>query len=330
MRAMILWIDPTQNQYLPGHKASSTLNSKVLGSHRQRKLLTAECNVLICLLVSALTLSFHEMSSPNGKMDIEQSPNHRSCVSCYQVLYTYSLRPRSRTHSTDTHRTRRSHRSHSRERERRRDRGQYDERRKRSRSRDREVYRDRERDRDRSDRYRRREGHRTDRRREHSRHRDRDRDSERDRDKDGEDRERRRKREDDRERENVHKRKKLDDSPEDISQPRDTPHVDRSPERRNGSRSSRPRDDLAEPRSHAYQDRYDDDDDERRRTRTQTHSPPPLRQVLLSYNFAVILTQILGEALLHMMPLLMTTTQRNPRKMIQKPDLSLYLSSLRG
>ncbi|KAI6162159.1 hypothetical protein EDD17DRAFT_1580250 [Pisolithus thermaeus] len=117
------------------------------------------------------------MSSTNGKMDVDTSPNRKS----------------SRNHSTDTHRTRRSHRSHSRdrrERHRERDRDT-DERRRRS--------RDRGSERDYKDRERRSQS------REKS-HRDRDRDRDRHhrggrRDEEGryysrEDRERRRKRED--------------------------------------------------------------------------------------------------------------------------------------
>ncbi|KAF5374767.1 hypothetical protein D9758_000315 [Tetrapyrgos nigripes] len=127
-----------------------------------------------------------QMSSLNGKMDVDKSPTHKS----------------SRNHSTDTLRTRRSHRSVSRDRsdrdrkekDRRKDR---DDRRRRSRSRDRydrersrDRYRDRERRRDRdSDR------HREDRReRGESRHSHRDYD--RDKDKEDKDKDRRRKRPD--------------------------------------------------------------------------------------------------------------------------------------
>ncbi|KAH8100679.1 hypothetical protein BXZ70DRAFT_1008166 [Cristinia sonorae] len=85
------------------------------------------------------------MSSPNGKMDVDKSPDRRSRSS--------------RNHSTETHRTKRSHRSRSRERERDKDR--------RDRRRDRDDLDDRRRDRDRS--------------RERS-HRDRDYDRDRDRD----------------------------------------------------------------------------------------------------------------------------------------------------
>ncbi|KAG6857531.1 hypothetical protein H0H87_000130 [Tephrocybe sp. NHM501043] len=81
------------------------------------------------------------MSSTNGAMDVDGSPNRRS----------------SRNLSTDTHRTRRSHRSTSRDRKRR-DRD-YDERRRRSRSKERDRERERDRDRegrDKEDRDRRR------------------------------------------------------------------------------------------------------------------------------------------------------------------------------
>ncbi|KAG5720202.1 RNA-binding protein rsd1 [Termitomyces sp. T112] len=193
------------------------------------------------------------MSSQNGAMDVDGSPNRRS----------------SRNLSTDTHRTRRSHRSTSRER-RRRD----DERRRRSRSkeryreRERDRSRDRHRDRDRDrDRDRRRErdgerGHRGERPRARGESRHRERDRERDRDsRDKEDRDRRRKRDEDfddasehREQEGRGKRKRLEDDHDDLG-PRDSPRSsrrDRSLDyNKNSDRPSRrldPRDEFNDPR----------------------------------------------------------------------------------
>ncbi|CAA7265833.1 unnamed protein product [Cyclocybe aegerita] len=147
------------------------------------------CNQ-ICSAISATTNTVGStMTSPNGKMEVDKSPNRHS----------------SRNLSTDTLRTKRSHRSVSRDREkrdRRRDRGEPDDRRKRSRSRDRgseRGYRDRSRDRHRDrerDRDRRRERDRDSERGHRSRH-DGHRDRDRDRDRDDKDRERRHRRGDD-------------------------------------------------------------------------------------------------------------------------------------
>lgn len=184
------------------------------------------------------------MSSTNGRMDVDTSPNRKS----------------SRNHSTDTHRTRRSHRSHSRdrrERHRERDRD-LDERRRRSRDRGSEKnYKDRE-------------------RRSQSReksHRDRDRDRDRHhrggrRDEEGryysrEDRERRRKREDgdesperDLERSKRKRHEENDDPHAPPSVAKDSPRSgipdrrDRSRERRYDRRVRDPRDEFDEPLRH--------------------------------------------------------------------------------
>ncbi|KAF8971329.1 hypothetical protein BDZ97DRAFT_1913824 [Flammula alnicola] len=222
------------------------------------------------------------MASPNGRMEIDKSPNRHS----------------SRNLSTDTLRTRRSHRSVSRDREkrdRRRDRGDPDERRKRSRSHDRSErgYRDRSRDRHRDrdrDRERRRERdgdrHRSSR---HdgpdNRHGHRDRD--RDRDRDDKERDRRRKRSDDydgseRDHDDRVKRKRsevLDDIPPPPPSslpppppPRDSPRSIRSTDRRKGDRLD-PRDEFDEPRAgrRLSDSRLPVVDDEPLTTR----SPPP-------------------------------------------------------
>ncbi|EFI28595.1 hypothetical protein CC1G_13622 [Coprinopsis cinerea okayama7 len=225
------------------------------------------------------------MSSPNEKMDVDQSPQHRSTKS--------SNRSPSRE-DRDRDRDRK---------ERRRDRGD-DDRRRRSRSRDkysdrshrdRDRSRDRLRDKDRSDRDRDRDrrrdrdrdsdrGHRSS----HSgRDRDYDRDRDRDRDRDDKDRDRRRKRGDDdysdRGGDDRAKRKRSDDDDEQPQPPngappppppaRDSP---RPSDRRNG------RDDYdASPR---YRDRDRDRRDRRRRDyddrdrSRRTRSPMPPRR----------------------------------------------------
>ncbi|KAF8078657.1 hypothetical protein FPV67DRAFT_69335 [Lyophyllum atratum] len=230
------------------------------------------------------------MASPNGTMDVDGSPNHRS----------------SRNHSTDTHRTRRSHRSVSRERKRR-DRGDHEERRRRSRSKDRYRERDRSRDRHRDrERERRREregerGHRSDRPhpRGDSRHSHRDRDRE--------DRDRRRKRTDDidetsetREQEGRSKRKRPEEDYDDLvpppppppgpppPAPRDSPRSargDRSLDYKNGDRPARPLDprdefeDMSRYRNREYGRPSHDGEDDSRNIRRQTRSPvPPVKR----------------------------------------------------
>ncbi|THV07748.1 splicing factor, CC1-like protein [Dendrothele bispora CBS 962.96] len=212
------------------------------------------------------------MSSPNGKMDVDKSPNHKS----------------SRNHSTDTLRTRRSHKSTSRDRgdrdrrdrDRRRDR---DDRRRRSRSRDRydrDRSRDRYRDRDR-DRERRRERdsdrHRGDRKeRGESRHSHRDYDREKDKD------ERRRKRPDEMDdvEEERPKKKKLDDDADGSV----SPHPKDSPRLRRSRPPRDPRDEFDDPRY-----RRDFRDDGRRRgsppyrRRRDSPSPPPVRRPSPTY-----------------------------------------------
>ncbi|KIM66228.1 hypothetical protein SCLCIDRAFT_1211456 [Scleroderma citrinum Foug A] len=180
------------------------------------------------------------MSSANGKMDVDISPNRKS----------------SRNHSTDTHRTRRSHRSDSKEkwdrhrerdrdteerRRRSRDRGSerdYRDRDRRSRSRER-SHRDRDRERERDRR------HRTDRRDEEGRYRSHD----------ERDRERRRKRDDDRslerdpERSKRKKHEEIDDplALKDSPQSRTSNRRERSPERRYDRRARDPRDEFDDP-----------------------------------------------------------------------------------
>ncbi|KAK0478391.1 hypothetical protein IW261DRAFT_1483262 [Armillaria novae-zelandiae] len=229
------------------------------------------------------------MSSPNGKMDVDKSPAHKS----------------SRNHSTDTLRTKRSHISHSRERERR-DRRRDDEKRRRSRSRDRgsdrardstrsgDHYRDRERERDRDrdrdrDRRRDRDGHRgeRDRDRGESRH------SHRDRDYDRDTKDRRRKRSehlddpDAPEPEERSKRAKISDSgsprPPSRDSTRTSERRDRSSDRRNGDRYSRPprdpRDEFNDPprprRDFGRRDRRPPDDAPP--SPPHTKSPPPIK-----------------------------------------------------
>ncbi|KAF9457065.1 hypothetical protein BDZ94DRAFT_1285464 [Collybia nuda] len=229
------------------------------------------------------------MASPNGKMEVDKSPNHKS----------------SRNLSTDTHRTRKSHRSTSRDRDRekrRRDRGEHEERRRRSRSRDR--YRDRSRDRHRGDKdkERRRDrdgerGHRSDRPRTRgdSRHSHRDRDGGRER----EDRDRRRKRGDDiedmgevRDHESRSKRKKSDDGFRDLSpsSPSGAPfHLQDSPDRKNGSRVlSDSRGELDESprygggidpsRGDGRRAHLEDEDEMRDHRRTRSPLPPPIKR----------------------------------------------------
>ncbi|KDR84953.1 hypothetical protein GALMADRAFT_131717 [Galerina marginata CBS 339.88] len=217
------------------------------------------------------------MTSPNGRMEIDRSPNRHS----------------SRNLSTDTLRTRRSHQSVSRDhekRDRRKERGEPDERRRRSHSRDRgsdRGYRDRSRDRHRDrDRERRRDrddrGHRSSRHDTHdSRHTHRDRD--RDRDRDDKDRDRRRKRGDDydgpeRDHDDRVKRKRseaLDDIPPPPTTlppppPRDSPRSIRSGDRRKDRIPRDPRDEFDDPRSERPRPRSIDDDD-----RLSMKSPPP-------------------------------------------------------
>ncbi|KAI6153621.1 hypothetical protein BKA82DRAFT_4092079 [Pisolithus tinctorius] len=188
------------------------------------------------------------MSSTNGRMDVDTSPNRKS----------------SRNHSTDTHRTRRSHRSYSRDRRERhrerdrdiderrrrsRDRGSerdYRDRERRSRSRER-SHRDRDRDRDHRERDRR---HRGDRRDEEGRYYDR------------EDRERRRKREDGNEsperdpERSKRKRHEESDDPHAPASVKDSPRsriadrTDRSREHRYDRRVRDPRDEFDEPLRH--------------------------------------------------------------------------------
>ncbi|KAJ3894800.1 hypothetical protein GG344DRAFT_86375 [Lentinula edodes] len=150
-------------------------------------------------------------TSPNGKMDVDKSPNHKS----------------SRNHSTDTRHTRRSLRSTSRERSDRKDRRRDDrkrpspdrERYERDRSRERYRERDRERDRDRDRRRGERDydRHRSDRHRErgesrHSSHRD---------DRDKEDRRRKRVDDDELDVSERSKKKKTDDDDSVKRPPRD-------------------------------------------------------------------------------------------------------------
>ncbi|KAI6008218.1 hypothetical protein F5J12DRAFT_68040 [Pisolithus orientalis] len=188
------------------------------------------------------------MSSTNGRMDVDTSPNRKS----------------SRNHSTDTHRTRRSHRSYSRDRRERhrerdrdiderrrrsRDRGSerdYRDRERRSRSRER-SHRDKDRDRDHRERDRR---HRGDRRDEQGRYYD------------HEDRERRRKREDGNEsperdpERSKRKRHEESDDPHAPASVKDSPRsriadrTDRSRERRYDRRVRDPRDEFDEPLRH--------------------------------------------------------------------------------
>ncbi|KAG6336663.1 hypothetical protein ID866_2410 [Astraeus odoratus] len=208
------------------------------------------------LNISTTLAEGHKMSSTNGKMDIDISPNRKS----------------SRNHSTDTHRTRRSHRSHSRDRRDRHRERDVDERRRRSRDRgserdhrDRErrsrsrerSHRNRERERDR-DRERERR-HRSDKRDEEGRHRDRD----------EKDRERRRKREDgdetperDPDRSKRKRHEETDDPYSTLSTLKDSPQSrtsdrrDRSRERRYDRRARDPRDEFDDlPKHHADRDR---------------------------------------------------------------------------
>ncbi|KAK0198350.1 hypothetical protein F5146DRAFT_1019244 [Armillaria mellea] len=235
------------------------------------------------------------MSSPNGKMDVDKSPAHRS----------------SRNHSTDTLRTKRSHISHSRERERR-DRRRDDERRRRSRSRDRgsdrardstrsgDHYRDRERERERDrDRRRDRDSHRgeRDRDRGESRH------SHRDRDYDRDTKDRRRKRSehlddpDAPEPEERSKRAKISDSgsprPPSRDSTRTSDRRDRSSDPRNGDRYSRPprdpRDEFNDPprsrRDYGRRDRRPPDDTPPSPPRAK--SPPPIKRPSPSYEVPV-------------------------------------------
>ncbi|KAK0465062.1 uncharacterized protein EV420DRAFT_1512636 [Desarmillaria tabescens] len=233
------------------------------------------------------------MSSPNGKMDVDKSPAHRS----------------SRNHSTDTLRTKRSHISHSRERERR-DRRRDDERRRRSRSRDRgsdrardptrsgDHYRERERDRDRR---RDRDSHRGD--RERDRDRGESRHSHRDRDYDRDSKDRRRKRSehlddpDAFEPEERSKRAKISDSgsprPPSRDSTRTSDRRDRSSDRRNGDRYSRPprdpRDEFNDPprsrRDYGRRDRRPLDDVPP--SPRPTKSPPPIKRPSPSYEVPV-------------------------------------------
>ncbi|KAJ3758664.1 hypothetical protein EV361DRAFT_955797 [Lentinula raphanica] len=191
-------------------------------------------------------------ASPNGKMEIDRSPNHKS----------------SRTHSTDTLRTRRSVRSTSRERGDRKDRRRDDRRRpspdreryERDRSRDRYRERDRDRDRDRR-RDRDYDRHRSERHRErgdsrHSSHREHDRDRE----------DRRRKRTDEDDMDERPKKKRTDD--EDSVKSAESPRSDR---RRRPPRD--PRDEFDDgPRYGRDRDRYRDD-----RRRPRDDNPPPRR-----------------------------------------------------
>ncbi|KAK7468862.1 Phosphatidylinositol-3-phosphatase SAC1 [Stygiomarasmius scandens] len=212
------------------------------------------------------------MSSPNGKMEVDKSPNHKS----------------SRNHSTDTLRTRRSHRSTSRDRsdrdrrdkDRRRDR---DDRRRRSRSRDRydrDRSRDRYRDRDR-DRERRRERD-SDRYRSDRRERGESRHSHRDYDKEDKERERRRKRSDemdDVEGEERPKKKKLDEDVDGSASPR-------SPRRRRSRPPKDPRDEFDDPLR--YRQDHRDDRRPRRgsppyRRRYNSPSPPPVKRPSPTY-----------------------------------------------
>ncbi|KAF8905548.1 hypothetical protein CPB84DRAFT_1814171 [Gymnopilus junonius] len=223
------------------------------------------------------------MTSPNGRMETDRSPNRHS----------------SRNLSTDTLRTRRSHRSTSRDRERRdrrKDRDDLDERRRRSRSRDKgseRGYRDRSRDRHRDhDRDRRRDrdgdrGHRNNRHDGHdSRHSRRD----RDRDREDKDRDRRRKRGDEydgseRDYDERVKRKRsevLEDIPTPPPPPpppsglpppppRDSPRSVRSGDRRRDDRPPLdPRDEFDDSRSRRHRPVSVDDEE-----RLSTRSPPP-------------------------------------------------------
>ncbi|KAJ3790958.1 hypothetical protein GGU10DRAFT_281419 [Lentinula aff. detonsa] len=193
-------------------------------------------------------------ASPNGKMDVDKSPNRKS----------------SRNHSTDTLRTRRSLRSTSRERGDRKDRRRDDRRRpspdrgyERERSRERYRERDRERDRDRR-RERDYDRHRSERHRErgdsrHSSHRDHDRDKE----------DRRRKRVDDDEMDAGERSKKKrtddDDSVKSVGSPRSSDRRRRPPRD--------PRDEFDDgPRYGRDRDQYRDD-----RRRPRDDDPPPLR-----------------------------------------------------
>ncbi|KAL4070908.1 hypothetical protein J3A83DRAFT_4358970 [Scleroderma citrinum] len=221
------------------------------------------------------------MSSTNGKIDMDVSPNRKS----------------SRNHSTDTHRTRRSHRSHSRERrERHRDRDieerrrrsrdhgserDYRERDRRSRSRER-SHRDRDRERERERR------HRIDRRNEEGRYRTHD----------EKDRDRRRKRDDgdrsperDLERSKRKRHDEIDDpmvpfTVKDSPRSRTSDKRERSRERRYDKRARDPRDEFDDPPRYLIdKDRRDskrlpsDDDTLEDELDTRPLRPSPPRQV---------------------------------------------------
>ncbi|KAL4069645.1 hypothetical protein V8B97DRAFT_2024412 [Scleroderma yunnanense] len=221
------------------------------------------------------------MSSTNGKIDMDVSPNRKS----------------SRNHSTDTHRTRRSHRSHSRERrERHRDRDieerrrrsrdhgserDYRERDRRSRSRER-SHRDRDRERERERR------HRIDRRDEEGRYRTHD----------EKDRDRRRKRDDgdrsperDLERSKRKRHDEIDDpmvpfTVKDSPRSRTSDKRERSRERRYDKRARDPRDEFDDPPRYLIdKDRRDskrlpsDDDTLEDELDTRPLRPSPPRQV---------------------------------------------------
>jgi RNA-binding protein 39 len=276
------------------------------------------------ITVLAMTKSCKQtavMSSPNGRMDVDRSPNPRLDVCIFLSSAILTSCYRSRNPSTDTHRTKRSHRSTSREK-RRRDKGDHEERRKRSRSRDR--YRDRDRsrgDRDRErDKDRRRErdgerGHRSDRPRaagdgRHShRERNRDREGVREREDRDRDRDRRRRRDDmddSSEVESRSKRKRPEDTVDEIAPPpssipppppRDSPRTDRgdlSLDRKNGDRLPRspldPRDEFDDPPRYRRErdvTRRDSrrppvDEDTISIEQRRTKSPaPPMRHVFL-------------------------------------------------
>ncbi|KAF5390241.1 hypothetical protein D9757_002975 [Collybiopsis confluens] len=205
------------------------------------------------------------MSSPNGKMDVDKSPNHNP----------------SRNHSTDTLRTRRSQRSTSRERGDRKERRKSRERHRYGDERD-DRYRDRERDRDRDrDRQRDRDSdrHRSSRHRErgesrHSTHRDYDRDRD--------DRRRKRADEDELDPPERSKKKRMDDK--ESVKSGGSPHSDRR------KRNRDPRDELDDGPDHGgdkdqYRDerrRRDDDRPPRRRSPS-----PPIRRPSPTYEAPV-------------------------------------------
>ncbi|KAJ3815980.1 hypothetical protein EV368DRAFT_70719 [Lentinula lateritia] len=188
-------------------------------------------------------------TSPNGQMDVDKSPNHKS----------------SRNHSTDTRHTRRSLRSTSRERSDRKDRRRDDRKRpspdreRYERDRSRERYRERDRDRDRRRGERDYDRHRSDKHRErgesrHSSHRD---------DRDKEDRRRKRVDDDEADASERSKKKKTDDddSVKSAGSPRSSDRRRRPPRD--------PRDEFDDGPRYG-RDRYRDD-------RRRPPPPPPRR-----------------------------------------------------